>query len=167
VSAINDAGLAVGSASVPPQGIFRAVSVHAVYWAGNKITDMGTLGGPGSIALGSTLRSDRRQRQHRYRRQRHRAYYYPYFGAGGGNGGGGGGRAADPAEAREPATCRPAAPLRKPDRRGALGRAAAARTRGIGDSYVTHAFIYDAAKMIDLNTTIDPTSGWSWFRPRA
>ncbi len=41
-------------------------------------------------------------------------------------------------------------------RAGAIDR----RTRGIGDTYIPHAFLYTGGKMIDLNTQIGNSPGW-------
>jgi hypothetical protein len=42
----------------------------------------------------------------------------------------------------------------------APGGRSAGNTRGIGDRYVAHAFLYRASKMVDLNTLIPKDSGW-------
>ncbi|HLK59317.1 MAG TPA: hypothetical protein VKU00_22345, partial [Chthonomonadaceae bacterium] len=44
--------------------------------------------------------------------------------------------------------------------RSAVRSHSAGHTRGIGDTYVAHAFIYAAGQMTDLNSYLPPNSGW-------
>ncbi|HLK55961.1 MAG TPA: hypothetical protein VKU00_05340 [Chthonomonadaceae bacterium] len=166
VSAINENGQIVGSSSVAPQGLYSASNIHAVLWQGGAISDLGTLGGPGSIAFGinsngqivgsaNTTVVDNDPPPY--------FWYYPGGGIGGGNSGNGGapgggvGGGNGSSNSNIPPGSSNANP--SPIGGGALGRTVK-RTRGIGDTYVTHAFLYQNGAMTDLNTQIDSSSGW-------
>ena len=174
---INDSGQIVGSADVAAQGIYSYRALHAVTWTGGTISDLGTLGGPGSIGyalnnsgviVGSGDTSTLAPQSTYY------GWYYGYGsggtgnGAGGGTGGGGsspgGGTGGNAGGGSGSGNNTP------PLAGGAGGRSVKSAqgtrsshsptSRGIGDTYVSHAFRFVNGKMEDLNAFIDPDNGW-------
>ena len=164
---VNDSGQIVGSSETAPQGLYSYVALHAVTWNGGAIADLGTLGGPGSIAyainnagviVGSGDTSVLAPQS---------TYYGWYYGAAtpiGTTGGTTSGAGSGTSGGTTGGTGTASAP---PLLQGAGGHGAkaargrsAAKTRGIGDTYVSHAFRYSAGKMEDLNSFIDANSGW-------
>jgi probable HAF family extracellular repeat protein len=149
-SAINDAGQIVGSADSPPQGIYSFRAVRPVLWDSTGIHDLGTLGGPGGIAFGinsagqivgtadtTVLNTNP-----------------PPFGSstGGGTGGASGnGGGTHPGSGN---------PISGGAGRGVRAGRAGKSTLGIGDVYLTHAFLYTNGAMSDLNTFLPANSGW-------
>lgn len=161
--AINDLGQIVGSSSTSPQGLYASMPLHAVTWINNTIQDLGTFGGPGSIAysinnagtiVGSADLANVQSLPPPY------GYVYGYGTGGvggttGGTGGAGGAGNGNNNTNNPIASGAGGNPTQRSQK--AIGKA---KTRGIGDAYVSHAFVTANGKVTDLNTLIDAASGW-------
>lgn len=170
-SAINDAGQIVGSSDSAPQGLYNSRPLRAVVWQNGTVVDLGTLGGPGSIAfdinnagqiVGSANTSTVSNENP------------PFFwgGTGGsgasgggpsppGSGGGGtGGGTGSGAGGSGNGGNGQGNGNGNPINAGAGGGRAPAVKRGIGDTYVAHAFLYAGGQMYDLNNLIPANTGW-------
>jgi probable HAF family extracellular repeat protein len=168
---INDAGQIVGNADTMPQGLFLSPIQRAVTWNAGNISDLGTLGGPSSAAYGinaagQIVGSAETTTVDNSSYNGYPIYYgggvnggNPAPGSGNNNNGGGNGGAAGAPGGNNPGGST-GGNNTNPIGVGAIGRAAAVRTRGIGDTYVAHAYLYSNGKMHDLNSAIDSTSGW-------
>lgn len=173
---INDSGQIVGSAETTAKGLYLYRALHAVTWKGGTIGDLGTLGGPGSIGyalnnsgmiVGSGDTSTLAPQSTYY------GWYYGYGSVGGGGGtagGGTGGGGSSPGGGTGGNAGGGTGNNTPPLAGGAGGRSVksaqgtrsshSSTSRGIGDTYVSHAFRYVNGKMEDLNAFIDPDNGW-------
>lgn len=161
---INDNGQIVGSADGNPQGLYSYRSLRAVTWINRAIQELGSLGGPGSIAYAinnsgtivGSADTDTLAPQSPYY-----GWYWGGGGIGGGNntggtpGGGGIGGGTGGSNGGGSGSSDGTPPLA-----GGAGGRSVKPTRGIGDTYVSHAFRYQNGRMEDLNAYIPPDSGW-------
>src|SRR5579884_4216029 len=169
-SAINASGVIVGSSTTPPQGLYNYRTIRAVAWVNEAIQDLGTLGGAGSIAFdindaGQIVGSADTTTVN------NQPNFWQPFGTGGagnnggppgaggagGNGGSGGGANQNGNPGGTPISSGAGGGL--PNRSAAKPRSGS-KTRGIGDTYVAHAFVYANGQMTDLNIYLPANSGW-------
>jgi probable HAF family extracellular repeat protein len=164
-NAINDSGQIVGSSDSPPQGLFGFRALRAVTWRNNAMLDLGTLGGPGAIAFAVNNQGQIVGTADTTIIDNDPPPYLYGYGTGGGSSTGGTASGGTPSGASggPTGTITPGSgnPIGGGAGNGVTGaRSAIKKTRGIGDTYVSHAFFYVGGAMVDLNSRIPTNSGW-------
>lgn len=171
-SAINDAGTIVGSSDSAPADLYADQIFHPVLWQGGKIQDLGTLGGPSGVGYGINTAGQIVGVANTGTVNTQQPPTYPVWWGVVNPGGvvaaaGGSGGAATGSTSTSTGTT-PPAPTVDPilvgagassiQNRGA--KRSGAKTRGIGDAYIAHAFVWTNGQMSDLNNLVPANSGW-------